>query len=55
MPPESLVLDLQAAVAWLGAASGLLGVLRKWLLRYCDVQDSALPKEGTRGATRGKT
>lgn len=54
MPLESLVLDLQAAVAWLGAASGLLGVLRKWLLRYCHMQDSVLPKQGIRGATRGK-
>lgn len=55
MPLASLVLDLQAAVTWLGTASGLPGLPGKRLLRCCDVQDSALPEQEIRGAAMVET
>ena len=55
MPLASLVLDLQAAVTWLGTASRLPGLLGKRLLICCDVQDSALPEQEIREAAMVKT
>lgn len=51
----SLVLDLQAAMTWLGTSSGLLGLLGKQLLRCSDVQGSALLKQEIGGAALVKT
>lgn len=54
MPLVSLVLDLQAAMTWLGTASGLLGLFRKWLLRCCNEQNSVLADQEIRGAAMVK-